>query len=168
MPIIGRNEDDTWLQVLYPPGSRIQGWIEVSFLEVTGELIDVDIAGPGSGPSIIVPTRVPTFVIDEPTDTPAPTDTPEVEPTDEPANTPEATMKPIATETPPPVETPAPTATQAPPPVATPADAPDTASPTKEKPKTSSDRLTAPATLIRRPQLSMLPSGANRKKHTPF
>ncbi len=159
VPVIGRNADDTWLQVLYPPGSTIQGWIDVSFLEVTGDLIGVDIAGPGSGPSIIVPTRVPTFVIEEPTDTPVPTDTPAVDPTDEPPDTPEVTSRPLESETPPPVETPDPTATQAPLPTETPAEA----SPTKGKPEASADRLTAPATLIRRPQLSMLPSGVTRQ-----
>lgn len=155
VPIIGRNADDTWLQVLYPPGSTFQGWIEASFLEVTGDLIDVDIAGPGIGPSIIVPTSIATFVFEEPTDTPAPV----VEPTDEPAETPESTSRPVETETPPPLETPAPTATQAPAPTETPANVPETVPPTKGKPNASADPLTAPATLTRRPQLSMLPSG---------
>ena len=161
VPIIGRNADDTWLQVRYPPGSTIQGWIDVSFLEVTGDLADVIIAGPGSGPSIIVPTSVPTdvptFVFEEPTDTPA------VEPTDAPAtHTPEVTTTPLKSETRLPIETPAPTATPAQPPTETPA-APESVSPTESKPEASADRLTAPATLIRRPQLSMLPGGETRQ-----
>ncbi|MCH8161076.1 MAG: SH3 domain-containing protein [Chloroflexi bacterium] len=160
VPIVGRNEDGTWLQVVFPPGSAIRGWIEITFLEVTGDLTEVSVAGPGSGPSIIVPTSV----FEEPTNTPIPADTPVPAdtPADEPANTPEPSTTPLETETPPPIETPAPTATQAPPPTETPVGVPDSASPTKGKPKASADGLTAPATLTRRPQLSMIPSGVTR------
>lgn len=164
LPVIGRNADDTWLQVRYPPGSTIQGWIDVSFLEVTGDLTGVDIAGPGSGPDIIVPTSLPTTVVEKATDTPAPTDTPAAELTDEPTSTPELTTTPLENETPPPVETPAQTATQAAPPTTdTPVATPDGASPTMVMPQASAGRLTAPATLIGRPQLSVLPGGVPRQ-----
>ena len=167
LPVIGRNADDTWLQVLYPPGSTIQGWIDITFLDVAGDLTDVEIAGPGSGPSIIVPTQVPTFVIEEPTDTPVPTDVP----TDEPAETPEVTSTPLKGETPPPFGTPSSTATSEPPPEATeaspptetPVDVPATPAPTKGKAEASADGLTAPATLVRRSQLSMLRSDVIRQ-----
>ncbi len=89
--IVGRNEDDTWLQVAYPPGSPLRGWVDIDFFEVTGELHDVEIAGPGSGPSIVVPTSLPTFVFEDPTDTPV-----SIEPTD----TPEVTETPVAMDTP--------------------------------------------------------------------
>lgn len=158
VPIIGRNADDTWLQVLYPPGSTIQGWIDISFLDVTGDLIGVNIAGPGSGPSIVVPTQLPTFVFEEPTDTPIPAD--------EPTDTPEFTSTPLEKETPPPNETPVSTATQkappeetqASPPTETSAEVPATAVPTTGNPQASANRLTSPATLGRRSGLSMLPS----------
>ena len=95
VPVVGRNEDDTWLQVTYPPGSPLRGWVDIDFFEVIGELHDVEIAGPGSGPSIVVPTSLPTFVLEEPTDTPVPidepTDTPFVMETREPTETPEPT-----------------------------------------------------------------------------
>lgn len=95
VPVVGRNEDDTWLQVTYPPGSPLRGWVNIDFFEVTGELHDVEIAGPGSGPSIVVPTSLPTLVLEEPTDTPVPidepTDTPFVMETREPTETPEPT-----------------------------------------------------------------------------
>ncbi len=171
LPVIGRNADDTWLQVRYPPGSTIQGWIDISFLDVVGDLTDVEIAGPGSGPSIIVPTQVPTqvptFVIEEPTDTPVPTDVP----TDEPADTPGVTSTPLEGETPPPIGTPSSTATSEPPPEATeaspatetPVDVPATPAASKGKPEASADRLTTPATLGRRSQLSMLPSDVIRQ-----
>ncbi len=56
--IIGRNEDETWLQVIYPPGSQLRGWVNASFVEVTGDISQLVVAGPGSGPSVIVPTQV--------------------------------------------------------------------------------------------------------------
>ena len=105
VPIVGRNEDDTWLQVTYPPGSPLRGWVNIDFFEVTGELHDVEIAGPGSGPSIDVPTSPPTFVFEDPTDTP--------EPADEPTETPEFKQTPFVTETREPAETPEPTETAA-------------------------------------------------------
>ena len=154
VPLVGRNEDVTWLQVVFPPGSAIRGWIDITFLEVTADLTEVNVAGPGSGPSIVVPTGVPTFVIVEPTDTPVtadePTDTPADEPTDIPTDTP--------TDQPGPTNTPPPTATQAPPPTETPAEVPDPVSQTKDKPQASRGPLTAPATLTQRPRVSMLPS----------
>ncbi len=107
VPIVGRNEDDTWLQVTYPPGSPLRGWVNIEFFEVTGELHDVDIAGPGSGPSIVVPTSIPTLVSEDPTDTPVPTD--------EPTDTPEFKETPIVTETGEPALTREPTETEGPP-----------------------------------------------------
>ncbi len=104
VPIVGRNEDDTWLQVTYPPGSPLRGWVNIDFFEVTGELHDVDVAGPGSGPSIVVPTSIPTLVSEDPTDTPVPTD--------EPTDTPEFKETPLVTETGEPAETPEPMETE--------------------------------------------------------
>ncbi len=103
VPVVGRNEDDTWLQVTYPPGSPLMGWVDIDFFEVTGELHDVEIAGPGSGPSIVVPTSLPTFFFEDPTDTPVPID--------EPTGTPEFKETPLVTETGEPAETPEPKAT---------------------------------------------------------
>lgn len=163
VPIIGRNADDTWLQVVYPPGSAIQGWINALFLNVNGDLVDVVIAGPGNRPSIIVPTSVPTFTSEEPINTPVPPDVPVDKPTDVPTDTPDAgptdTPVPEPTDTPPPIEPPAPTATLPPLPTEPPAKGPDETSPNAGKPRASAGRLTPPATLIRKPQLSMLPSG---------
>ena len=56
--IIGRSEDETWLQVIYPPGSQLRGWVNASFIEVTGDISQLVVAGPGLGPSVIVPTQL--------------------------------------------------------------------------------------------------------------
>lgn len=123
VPIVGRNEDDTWLQVTYPPGSPLKGWVDITFLDVTGDISQLKIAGPGAGPSLIVPTSLPTVVIDEPTDTPGPTD--------EPTTTPEVTETPQQTGSPGPIETPEVTETVGPESTGTPSVKPKP-SPTKD------------------------------------
>jgi uncharacterized protein YraI len=109
--IIGRNADDTWLQVLHPPGSQIHGWVDASFIEVSGDLSDLAIAGPGSGPAVVVPTSAVPWV-PQPT-APAPTD-PSASPTSTPPPSPSPpTLTPptTATVTPPPLPTEAPSVT---------------------------------------------------------
>lgn len=118
VPVVGRNEDDTWLQITYPPGSPLRGWVDIDFFEVTGELHAVEVAGPGAGPSLIVPTSLPTLVPEDPTATPVPFD--------EPTAPPEFKITPAVTGTGEPAETPDPTATEGTPdPTTTPPDKPE-------------------------------------------
>lgn len=56
VPVVGRNADDTWLQITYPPGSDLHGWVDATLIDVTGDIAGLEIAGPGAGPSIVVPT----------------------------------------------------------------------------------------------------------------
>ena len=95
--LIGRNEDQTWLQVVYPPGSQLHAWVDASFLEMTGDVSRLPLAGPGAGPSVIVPTQVLPTATPTATVTPGTTGTP-------------ATTTPGLTGTPPTPSTPAPTA----------------------------------------------------------
>jgi uncharacterized protein YraI len=106
--VVGRNEDNQWFQVLYPPNSQLRGWVPAGAIDVDGDIEGLVIAGPGSGPAIEVPTisgpiieepivlPSPPFV-DEPIETVVlfPTDTPEPEPTEEPVPTP--TPRPVRT-----------------------------------------------------------------------
>src|SRR3972149_3743504 len=32
VPVVGRNADATWLQVVYPPTSQLRGWVDASLL----------------------------------------------------------------------------------------------------------------------------------------
>ena len=109
--VVGRNEDQTWLQVVWPPGSALRGWISIAFAQVTGDVAALAVAGPGQGPSVDLPTgsgpllETPGFVA-----TPPPPDT-----------TPDATAEPTRTRQPteplrtaPPTRTP--TVTLVPPP----------------------------------------------------
>ena len=116
--VVGRNADASWLQVTYPPGSQLRGWVRASALEVEGDVSELDIAGPGAQPNVALPT-VDVPVIDEDDGTVALPPTPTPAPPTPPSPTPAAT----ATPTPPPTATP-PLATETPPltPPTTPSD----------------------------------------------
>lgn len=116
VPIVGRNEDETWLQVIHPPGSQIRGWVDASFIDVSGDLSGLAVAGPGSGPDVVVPTSeapwVPYPTVGPPTEAPMPptaTPSPSLPP-------PTATRRapPTSTPPPPPTNTPAAPATPQP------------------------------------------------------
>lgn len=44
--VTGRNQDGTWLQIVFPPGSLQRGWIQASAVEVQGDLAAVPVATP--------------------------------------------------------------------------------------------------------------------------
>ena len=112
--VVGRDENQAWLQVSYPPGSELLGWVSIAFIEVSGDISQLVVAEAGEPPSIVIPTSI---VIETATELPtvteplAPTETPSPEPkkppppteTSLPTVTPEATSTspPPATETPP-------------------------------------------------------------------
>jgi uncharacterized protein YraI len=108
--VVGRNEDDTWLQVLYPPGTQLRGWVRASLIDVNGDVSELVIAGPGEQPDVPVPTFAgPVF-------TPVATEPgSEFEPTRtrRPTFTPVPTWTPRPTRTPPPTSTPGPVPTTA-------------------------------------------------------
>lgn len=110
--VIGRNANSSWLQVIYPPGSQLKGWVPAKVIEVTGDTSKLAVAGPGEGPSVPVPTSdVPLAYftpVPPPIASPDPTSiTPAIR-TPLPTAT---TAAPPATATPPPTQQPpAPTA----------------------------------------------------------
>ena len=73
--VVGRNEDNSWLQVVYPPGSQLRGWIDATLVDVEGNISQLAIGGPGVGPNIDVPTstgfetplEIPTEPLEVPT-----------------------------------------------------------------------------------------------------
>ncbi len=101
VPVVGRNEDESWLQVIFPADSLLRGWVDAAFLEVTGDISQLDVAGPGPVPSLIAPTSA--------FRTPTPTQTPPVA-TEPPEPTPDLlpTQTPPATSTPPGAQPPTP------------------------------------------------------------
>lgn len=113
--VVGRDEDQAWLQVSYPPGSELLGWVSIAFIEVSGDISQLVVAEAGEPPSIVIPTSI---VTESPTELPtvteplAPTETPSPEPerTPPPTETSLPTVTPEATSTSPPPATETPTA----------------------------------------------------------
>ncbi|HXF51596.1 MAG TPA: SH3 domain-containing protein [Dehalococcoidia bacterium] len=85
--VTGRNDDGTWVQIVFPPGSLQRGWIQASAVEIQGDLASVPIATPEALELPEVPT--PAFsetetVTPEATEaaetvTPTPAETPVIE-----------------------------------------------------------------------------------------
>jgi uncharacterized protein YraI len=113
VPVVGRNEDATWLQVLYPATSQFRGWVIASEVDVDGDISTLVLAGPGAGPQVPLPTSFPFITPAAPVEeTPAPPAEEEPTATEErPTRTPvpSATRYFISTSTPvPPQATPSP------------------------------------------------------------
>ena len=112
--VVGRDENQAWLQVSYPPGSELLGWVSVAFIEVSGDVSRLVVAEAGEPPSIVIPTSI---VIETATALPAATEplaptempSPEPEKTPPPTETSLPTVTPEATSTSPPPETETPT-----------------------------------------------------------
>jgi uncharacterized protein YraI len=111
--IVGRNEDESWLQVRYPPNSTLKGWVDAKLLEVSGDLTKLVVAGPGPVASAdgVLPTAqdqpfATETVESEPTLSYRPTRTPTFRPTRTPYRPPTATstVPEPPTATPPPVD----------------------------------------------------------------
>ncbi len=110
--IVGRNGTTSWLQIPYPPGSPLRGWVDANFVEVTGDVSQLAIAGPGPTPFVSLPTASapPTGVPSAIEATSAPTQ----------EQTPGVTATPTSQARPTPTEQPRPTPTEQPKPTATP------------------------------------------------
>ena len=125
--VTGRDDDGSWLRVIYPPGTQLRGWIEADLVEVTGDVSQLAVVEPGGGPSVPVPTSPEPLPGQSPTPSQEPTATPTSAP---PTATPPAppTATPLAS----PVGTPLASPTSVPdaspatpaPPAVTPAAAP--------------------------------------------
>ena len=76
--VSGRDDDGSWLQIVYPPNSSLRGWVEVDLVEVTGDIMLLTVAEAGAPPAIDIPTSAAPVATAIPvvTDTPVATDTP--------------------------------------------------------------------------------------------
>ena len=101
--VIGRSDDDLWLQIVYPRGSRLLGWVQTAWVNVEGDIGELNVAGAGEGPSVAVPTGSVPVVTEPPIAPLAPSATPAEPPTPsmEPATrTPRPTRTTIPSVTP--------------------------------------------------------------------
>jgi len=86
--VVGRTEDDEWLQVIYPPQSNLHGWVDAAFLDLEGDPSQLAVATVEALPLPEVPTE-PAYVA-------VATPTAEETPTAEAGPTEEATPSPTA------------------------------------------------------------------------
>jgi uncharacterized protein YraI len=110
--VVGRSEDNAWLQVRYPPNSNLKGWVDAKLLRVEGDVTVLAIAGPGPVASVDSVTYVPTIGVYEPEATLPPPTVEEEETPEEPATAAaRPTRTPTARPTVTPYRTPFPTST---------------------------------------------------------
>jgi hypothetical protein len=73
LEVVGRNEEESWLEIAYPPRSRLMGWVIAEGVELEGSLAGLPVAAPESLVLPAVPTYAPgTFVEDDSELTPTP------------------------------------------------------------------------------------------------
>ncbi|MDI6858042.1 MAG: SH3 domain-containing protein [Dehalococcoidia bacterium] len=84
--IVGKSDDGEWLQIIYPPGSDLRGWVLAESMEIEGDLSALDIATPEQmvEPQ---PTRERAATEPPPSDTPPPEESPTPETTPLPSPT---------------------------------------------------------------------------------
>lgn len=71
LEVVGKNEAESWLEVSYPPRSRLRGWVTVKDVELEGSMASLPEATPESLVLPVVPTYAPGTPVDqEPTSTP--------------------------------------------------------------------------------------------------
>jgi hypothetical protein len=73
LEVIGRNEEETWLEISYPPRSRLRGWVTIDGVEMEESVASLPVATPESLALPAVPTYPPgAFVEPEAATTPTP------------------------------------------------------------------------------------------------
>lgn len=87
--VTGRNEDDEWLQVVYPPRSTLHGWVDATYLRLEGDASVLAVATVEAAAIPEVPTQVPVTVV---VPTLTPTTATQVVPTATASATPESLL----------------------------------------------------------------------------
>ena len=77
LDVVGKNGDESWLEISYPPRSRLRGWVTTESVELEGSMATLPVATPESLVLPVVPTYPPATVVDQQPDA---TPTPEVPP----------------------------------------------------------------------------------------
>jgi hypothetical protein len=67
LDVVGRNEEETWLEISYPPRSQLRGWVAVDGVDLDESVASLPVGEPESLVLPAVPTYAPgTFVDEEP------------------------------------------------------------------------------------------------------
>ena len=67
LEVVGKNEEESWLEISYPPRSQLMGWVAADGVDLEGSLASLPVATPESLVLPAVPTSPPgAFVEEEP------------------------------------------------------------------------------------------------------
>lgn len=77
LEVVGKNDDESWLEVSYPPRSQLRGWVTTEGVELEGSVANLPLATPESLVLPVVPTYPPGALVDQ---QPGLTPTPEAPP----------------------------------------------------------------------------------------
>jgi uncharacterized protein YraI len=66
----GKSEDGEWLEIVYPPRSKLHGWVMASSLDLQGDAASLAVATPEEIPLAVAPTSVAVATAEETTPTP--------------------------------------------------------------------------------------------------
>jgi hypothetical protein len=73
LDVVGKNEDESWLEISYPPRSHLRGWVAADGVELEGSVANLPVGTPEALVLPSVPTYPPgAFVGEEPELTPTP------------------------------------------------------------------------------------------------
>jgi hypothetical protein len=70
LDVVGRNEEESWLAISYPPNSELMGWVEADGVELKGSLADLPVTAPEQLVLPAVPTYAPGAFAEEDSGTP--------------------------------------------------------------------------------------------------
>jgi hypothetical protein len=59
LDVVGKNGDESWLEISYPPRSQLRGWVEADGVELEGSLASLPVATPEALVLPVVPTYPP-------------------------------------------------------------------------------------------------------------
>jgi len=73
LEVVGKNKEESWLEISYPPRSRLTGWVAADGVELEGSVVSLPVATPESLVLPAVPTYPPGAFVEQESDlTPTP------------------------------------------------------------------------------------------------
>jgi uncharacterized protein YraI len=70
LDVVGKNGEGSWLEISYPPGSQLMGWVSADGVELKESLAGLPVATPESLVLPVVPTYAPGAFVEEDSGTP--------------------------------------------------------------------------------------------------
>jgi hypothetical protein len=65
LDVVGKSDDEAWLEISYPPRSQLRGWVTADGVELEGRMASLPVATPESLVLPVVPTYEPSTYVDQ-------------------------------------------------------------------------------------------------------